>query len=117
MMNTKHVLGGLFVLVVLIAAGGYAAVVGPGASSAYTSAPALEAPPPASEDGVCSGITLPDQDQSLVPANPEEAACGRCPDGSPQCWSDKQCDTFCGGKGFGDCVRINSCYQCCYCAL
>lgn len=45
------------------------------------------------------------------------AACSRCPNGTPQCWSDKSCDTFCGGKGFGSCVRINSCYKCCACAL
>lgn len=47
----------------------------------------------------------------------EATSCARCPDGSPMCWSDKQCDTFCGGKGFGACTRINSCYRCCLCAL
>ncbi len=97
-MNRKQVVGGIFVLVVLIAAVGYAPIVSSDASVAPPSTPALEAAP-------------------LVSVDLEEAACSRCPNGSPQCWSDKQCDTLCGGKGLGACVRINSCYKCCSCAL
>jgi hypothetical protein len=116
-MNRKQVVGSIFVLVVLIAAVGYAPIVSPNASVAPPSAPALEAGPPASEDGVCTTNPLPGEDRLLVSADLEEAACSRCPNGSPQCWSDKQCDTLCGGKGLGACVRINSCYKCCSCAL
>lgn len=116
-MIRKHVVGGIFVLVVLIAAVGFAPIFPSNASVASPSAPALAAAPLASEDGVCPTVSLPGEDRLLVSVELEEAACSRCPDGSPQCWSDKQCDTLCGGKGLGACVRINSCYKCCSCAL
>ncbi len=44
------------------------------------------------------------------------SSCSRCPVGVPQCWRDRDCDRFCGGKGQGVCERINSCYKCCLCA-
>ena len=116
-MNRKQVVGSIFVLVVLIAAVGYAPIVSSNASVAPPSTPALEAAPLPSEDGVCLTNPLPGEDRLLVSVDLEEAACSRCPNGSPQCWSDKQCDTLCGGKGLGACVRINSCYKCCSCAL
>ena len=116
-MDRKHVVGGIFVLVVLIAAVGFAPIIPSSASVAPSSAPAVVTPPLASEDGVCSMDPLPGEDRRLVSVDLEEAACSRCPNGSPQCWGDKQCDTLCGGKGLGACVRINSCYKCCSCAL
>ena len=116
-MNRKHVVGGIFVLVVLIAAVGYAPIVSSNASVATPSTPALEAASLASEDSDCLANPLPGEDRLLVSVDLEAAACSRCPNGSPQCWGDKQCDTLCGGKGTGACVRINSCYKCCSCAL
>jgi hypothetical protein len=95
---------------VLIAVAGYPALT----ASSETSPPSvavvdLQAPP--TEDGTCSA-----DDFSPTP-DAEEVACSRCPDGSPSCWTDKQCDSVCGGKGSGICERINSCYKCCLCAF
>lgn len=42
----------------------------------------------------------------------EMAACSPCPN---RCWRDRDCDSFCGGKGFGACVQINSCCRSCSC--
>ena len=43
----------------------------------------------------------------------EEAACSPCPN---RCWRDRDCDSFCGGKGLGACVQVNSCCRSCSCA-
>jgi hypothetical protein len=132
-----------FWMVALLAVGGFATALAAGAQTTpqpppaallpAPSAPAELSQPPAPRltpaapqpatalqpdgpDAVCVDPSEGVGAQALGPGA-EAAACSRCPDGSPQCWGDKQCDSVCGGKGTGDCVRINSCYKCCYCAL
>jgi hypothetical protein len=97
----------LFVLVALVSFAGY-----PVAQVAQQPAGSTLAPAPEDSSIVQEALTC---EMSSPSTSEETAACSRCPDGSPQCWGDKQCDTFCGGKGLGACVRINSCYKCCSC--
>jgi hypothetical protein len=51
---------------------------------------------------------------AIVDSGPvlEEVACSPCPN---RCWRDRDCDSFCGGKGLGACVQINSCCRSCSC--
>lgn len=116
-MRTKHVFGGGFALLALIVLTGVPAMLEGNAAIAPPGDPMLDRQAHDAGDGVCSAEVGTTDAEPALPGDAEEAACARCPDGSPQCWSDKQCDDFCGGKGYGDCVRINSCYQCCLCAL
>lgn len=124
-MNRRHLVGSLFVAI-LIAAAGYPALTSRSASVGPPPAPLADLQAPLAEDGACAAdlqgadvlvAEAPGAARDFSPASEmEEAACSRCPDGSPQCWSDKQCDSVCGGKGTGACTRINSCYKCCLCA-
>jgi hypothetical protein len=109
-MNRRHLVASLFVAV-LIAAAGYPALSSWTAAVAPPPAPIADLQAPAAEDGICPADGFPAAPEA------EEAACSRCPDGTPQCWGDKQCDPYCGGKGKGVCERINSCYKCCLCAV
>ena len=114
-MKKNGVLGGFFVLAILLAAAGYSTLVAMNAGPTVAVEPVAEVA--AADDGDCAAGLEPAEDGSSVSVAATDAACARCPDGSPMCYSDKSCDKFCGGKGFGACVQINSCYKCCYCAL
>lgn len=65
---------------------------------------------------------------SETPSNVEDLACSvsKTPNKPPEkhntsccidrCFKDSHCDAFCGGKGFGVCVQVNSCCNQCFCA-
>jgi hypothetical protein len=116
-MTSKHLFGGIFALLALIVLTGVPVMLEGNTTVATPAVPGVDRQVVDTGEGLCSADAAPMDAVPAFPGEMEEAACSRCPDGSPQCWSDKQCDSFCGGKGYGDCVRINSCYQCCLCAL
>lgn len=108
-MKRTHLAGTLFVVILIAAV--YPAITSSSHDPVGT-APVVDLQAAATEDALCA-----DPGFSAAP-EAETVACSRCPDGSPQCFSDKQCDTLCGtGKGTGVCQRINSCYKCCLCAV
>jgi len=88
-----------------------AAHTGPGALPTDTEL-APQAPAVLSEYGSPSADSIA---CAIVDSTPpmEEIACSPCPN---RCWRDRDCDSFCGGKGLGACVQINSCCRSCSCA-
>ena len=112
-MDRKSMLGTVFTLVILVAAGSLAAFVGTDTNPVPGATQTLQPQSPSTQQVAFSDNPRAESAASLAT---ESSACSRCPDGSPSCWSNKQCDSYCGGKGLGQCVQINSCYRCCYCA-
>ena len=115
-MSRAHSVLALFVLVGVMSLAWYPVTeIAPQQSAPQpTAAPELSKNVPEAVTRQKSCASMPEDDSQSLKA--EAATCSRCPDGTPQCWGDRQCDNLCGGKGLGACVRINSCYKCCSCA-
>lgn len=116
MRNPAHRMIHLLVLAGLFAIGSYpmqGTVNQPPSPSAPQSIAASEI---LLEEAVCRAGDPAELGAPSAPWATEAAACSRCPIGTPQCFRDRDCDSFCGGKTLGACVRINSCYKCCSCA-
>lgn len=60
---------------------------------------------------ICPFRDSPATSEDTVPESSlDNPAGGRCPLGAPSCFRDKQCDSYCGMKGFGACEQF-----CCAC--
>lgn len=92
------------VLTVVLTAPGLAFAEGPAESLAV---PAEAAAPAPDLGGSCNAA--PAEDPLFA------SSCALCPSWAPSCKFDAQCDTFCGGVGYGACMPFQACTRCCGC--